>query len=225
MSAIFTLDSPLSDAVSNAFSHSDKVMKFVSGNYDFYEARIWIVLNRLSTLDAEINIVLDEITATRSPAHAALLIKMYYVTLDTMYDVFAWLISEVFDLGYDEKQISIAAIRKNRHVMESGLPDIIKANSSVLDIPHFFRQRNDILHRGLLVDRKLAGVESKLILLTFKHPSESANISAAKKDITDELIAYCTIKKEEFQKHYDSVINFMNILMVHLAKEVCKRQT
>lgn len=224
MSIRFTLQSPLTDHVLELFKDEEKAARFKAGDYNFYLGRIWLVLNRLNALDDEIRHTLRELETPAFPVHASLLLKMYTITIDTMSDVFAWLISEIFDLGYDTKQISLGTVLKNRHVLASEVGNIFKDHSATLRTVQFGKQRNDIVHRGILDEPQLAEFDWQITKLVAENMEKKLPLGTGADSIGLRLRQFCEEKQTEFSSHYDSVLHVLDLVMARLSEEVRKRK-
>lgn len=220
MSVRFTLKSPLTVPVLDFLQNPDKALRFKKRDYAFYEGRIWLVLHRLNSIDEEIRTILNDLTSPTFPVHVSVLLKMYSITTETMGDVFAWLISEVFDLGYDERQISLGSLLKNRHVVESGIPNIFKSRSAELRTAHFGRQRNDIVHRGVLKESRLNELDLEMIELIAANIDNGMPSEQGYEVILQKLRLFSEEKRRELSDHYKTVLSTLDAAMEILANEV-----
>ncbi len=224
MSVHFTLKSPLTIPVLDLLDNPDKAVRFKKRDYDFYEGRIWLALNRLNSIDEEIRTILNDLKTPTFPVHASVLLKMYSITAETMGDVFAWLISEVFDLGYDERQISLGSLLKNRHVEESGISKIFRNRSIELRTSHFGRQRNDIVHRGILKETRLNELDLEMIELIATNIENSLPNDHGYDVILQKLRSFSEEKRRELTDHYKAVLAALDAAMEVLANVVRSKQ-
>jgi hypothetical protein len=224
MSVAFTLKSPLTEPFLLMLKDPAKAALFKAHNFDSYEGRIWLVLNRLNSLDEELRHLLKELTTPEFPVHTSVLIKMYHITIDTMSDVFAWFISEVFDLGYDAKQITMGEILKNRHVQASGVAQVFRGNFASLRKAQFDRTRNDIVHRGLLDEKQLHECDWLMTTIIADNMESGRPLDAGMDVLATKLNAFRIAKQSELSAHYDMVMKALNEVMSRLADEMRKRQ-
>jgi Cthe_2314-like HEPN len=122
------------------------------------------VYNRLKELWRgldEIDDLLAMLKGGGGCAHVRLLIKLYYIAVGTLADSAAILINEVCDLGYQERDITIASVTRNRHVRALSIPDLIHTYQNRLEWNRYKRVRNDIVHRNLLVDDELDALAAR----------------------------------------------------------------
>src|ERR1041384_7924805 len=93
----------------------------------------------------ELEDILGFLESATTIEHFRILLKLYIVEWATISDVAAHLINEVLDLGYQDRDVSLGAIVKNRHVMAAGITDIVKRHSPLVHYPHYCGMRNDIV--------------------------------------------------------------------------------
>ena len=92
-------------------------------------------------------------------------IKFYVTSWTTLIDMVAALVNEVFNLGFAAKDVKFDLIRRNKHVVNSELPTIFKKYSAVLDMDRMKHHRNEIVHRGKIIDEEVRSLyEAKNIL-------------------------------------------------------------
>ncbi|HEY3052923.1 MAG TPA: Cthe_2314 family HEPN domain-containing protein [Thermoanaerobaculia bacterium] len=84
-----------------------------------------------------------------------LLAKVYVIGWITLSDVIGGLINSVFDLGYEQRDVSLAVVLRNRHVRSAGLPEIVAAHSKAVNYEEYKRVRNDAVHRGRYEDSEI----------------------------------------------------------------------
>lgn len=84
-----------------------------------------------------------------------LTMKLYYINWSTLLELVAIFMDSVFDIGNDKNNISFGSIIRNHKVQSSNLPTIIKKHKATIDISRSTMIRNEIVHRGRLLDGEI----------------------------------------------------------------------
>jgi hypothetical protein len=108
------------------------------------------------------------LAAANSITSIGLLSKLYVIGWVTLSDVVANLINHILDLGYDDSDVSLGSILRNRHVCAAGIPEIIRSHSKAVEYERYKRIRNDVAHRWWLEDSQLNKLGSDFLIVQLK---------------------------------------------------------
>ncbi len=127
-----------------------------------YSLDILKLLAQIDSLHKEIGIILKEFESRNvgffrkdlTVEQLILSVKFYVTSWTTLTDMVAALINKVFDLGFADADVKFDLILRNKHVLNSELPAIFKKYTT-LDIKGMKRHRNEIVHRGRIMDEEI----------------------------------------------------------------------
>ena len=155
-----------------------------------------------------------------------LTIKLYYVNWSTLLDLSAIFIDTVFDIGNAPKDITFGSIIRNRKVKNSNLPIIIEKHKKTIDISTATNIRNEIVHRGNLLDEETeefvtrkASIEARLFSL-LKPSSEKITEEEYKKKMNEfhkEFNPFIENKKKSLHDHLDRTLLVTSDIFKELA--------
>jgi len=100
--------------------------------------------------------------------HLILLIKFYVTQWSTLTDMIASLINTTFNLGIADKDISFGLVTRNQHVLQSDIVIILKRHSKNIEYDLFSKHRNEIIHRGKILDKEVLDLKIEWNLLYSK---------------------------------------------------------
>ena len=120
-----------------------------------YEQRVFAACMALFDTNDAIKHALRFLRNAASPQELIVVVKMYVISWSSLSDVLAALINEVYQLGYASQDIELSAVLRNRRVIHTELPPLIRGYAGPLRVSHFSRLRNDIVHRGILRDPRI----------------------------------------------------------------------
>lgn len=145
------------------------VAKIIAGRFSSeYSKDIIMSLVEIESLHKEMYQILDDFSGRHAGFlkyltvdHLILLIKFYIIEWATMTDMIASLINKSFNLGIAEKDIKLGLILRNKHVQQSDVANIIKTYSKDIDYDRFNQHRNEIVHRGRILDTDVLDLKAE----------------------------------------------------------------
>ena len=224
------------DAITKAFeSDTDRkdtavlVKRVLSGEYGF---DILMSLAQIDSLHKEICIILRDFEPKNvgflkalTVEQLILSIKFYVISWTTLADMVTALINKVFNLGFADADVKFDLILRNKHVLNSELPAIFKKYMKPLDIKGMKRHRNQIVHRGRIMDE---GVESFYTNQTVLHakrysllkankmPEEQYKQESAKQ--TKMLFKLASSKQAVYEAHYKTTLEMVAEVLSALGR-------
>lgn len=153
-------------------------------------------------------------------------IKFYVIAWSTMLDLAASLVSKVFNLGISEKDINIDLILRNKHVQKTEVANILKSYTRQSDYNLFRHHRNEIVHRGKIVDDEVVQLQNeqnhlfskRYSLLNTKQISDE-EFQKEYKQLTAKIEVLASAKKTSCKSHYDRMVKMILDLMAPLARK------
>jgi len=103
----------------------------------------------------------------------SLLLRLYAVSWITLSDLAANVINAVFDLGYAERDVDLSAILRNGHIRDTQIPSIVKRHGPQVRFAYWADLRNNIVHRGRLLDDDFLALERVWIDLALKASNDT----------------------------------------------------
>ena len=162
-------------------------------------------------------------------------LKLYLIAWATLLDMLAGLINKSFGLGFADRDVNFDLLLRNQHVQNSELPVVFKRHAERLDLKKFKQHRNEIVHRGKILDAEIKTAHVNRNILDSKRYSllSQTNISDEeyKKESaeqTKQLFELAAQKKEFYEAHYRLTLEMVSELLVVLAKktvETCKARS
>ncbi len=196
-----------------------------------YSMAIMRSLTEIDNLHKEICQVLDDFGGRQAGFfkyltvdHLILLIKFYVVQWSTLTDMMASLINTTFNLGIADKDISFGLVIRNQHVQHSDIIDILKSHSKDIEYDLFNKHRNEIVHRGKILDNDVLDLKIEWNRLYSKkysffvgtpisddeYKAESASLNAK----TSEIAAS---KQSYYRNHYQKTLKAVAEMIVAMA--------
>lgn len=181
-----------------------------------------------STLD-ELAHVTDLLETARTVEYIQLLLKLYVVEWTTLSDVVAHIINDVLDLGYQDRDVSLGGILKNRHVIVAGIAEVVRTHSAVLQYSHYAEMRNHIVHRGRLHDTVLSELRGEWLIVALRaslsadddepRPDVGKRVTAAlqRAGITTKIQTYAMDRAKELRIHLDATYQWLDEMDVVLT--------
>jgi len=153
-------------------------------------------------------------------------VKFYVISWTTLLDMLAALISKVFNLGFADSDVKFGLILRNKHVLNSDLPAIFKKYSKALDITALKRHRNEIVHRGKIMDEEVKShYKAKNILdaeryslLRSAHISEEEYKKESARQI-EVLFDLASRKKATYEAHYKTTLEMIAEVLDSLGRK------
>jgi len=199
-------------------------MRFVISNLaiakeiDDIAREIESILNRLGKSH-------KTILTTYSIEELVLGVKYYLLAWSAMKDLMANFINISFDLGIHEKDINYGMMLRNEKIKNTDIPKIIKEHALRIDISNTDKQRNEVAHRGRLLDKDIVDFKSRYNRIYAERYSllELSPISDAEykekiKVLDSELLPLVKQKREEYKTHFYNTMELNKSLAIVLAK-------
>lgn len=163
-----------------------------------------------------------------SPAveDVVLTIKLYYINWSTLLDLIAIFIDTVFNIGNAPKDISFNSIIRNHKVQNSNLPAIIIKHRETIDISKSTNIRNEIVHRGKLLDddteefvTRKASIESQRYSLLNPSDEKISKEEYKKKmnEFYEEFNPFIESKKKFLHEHLNQTLLVASDIFKELA--------
>ncbi|TAJ98372.1 hypothetical protein EPO44_11710 [bacterium] len=152
--------------------------------------------------------------------------KFYVISWTTLADMVAALISKVFNLGFADADVKFDLILRNKHVLNSELPAIFKKYTKPLDIEGMKRHRNEIVHRGRIVDEEvktfyenqnILHAKRYSLLNVNKMPEEEYKQESAKQ--TKMLFELASRKQAMYEAHYRTTLEMVAEVLSSLGRK------
>ena len=196
-----------------------------------YSHEIFESFAALQNLHKEISSILDEFSG-RSAFLIKLItidllvlsIKFYVIAWSTMLDLAASLVSKVFNLGISEKDINIDLILRNKHVQKTEVFTILKSYTKQSDYDLFRHHRNEIIHRGKIIDDEVVQLQnernhlfSKRFSLLNTEPISDEEFQKENEQLTAKIRDLASSKQTSYKAHYARMAKILSDLMAPLA--------
>lgn len=154
-----------------------------------------------------------------------LAVKFYVISWATLFDMLAGLINKVFDLGFADADVKFDVIRRNKHVLNSDLPAIFEKYGKALNMKEVKRHRNEIVHRGRIMDEEVKiFYEAQSVLhaqrysfLRSNHISEE-EYKKESAEQTKILFELASRKKSECEAHYKATLGMVADVLRFLGR-------
>ena len=152
-------------------------------------------------------------------------LKLYVIAWVTLLDMLAGLINKSFDLGFADRDVNFDLLLRNQHVQNSELL-VFKKHAERLDLKKFKQHRNEIVHRGKILDTeiKAAHVNRNVLdskrysLLNQTHISDE-EYKKESAEQTAQLFELAAQKKDFYEAHYRMTLEMVSELLIVLAKK------
>jgi len=158
--------------------------------------------------------------------HIILLVKFYIVQWCTLADMTALIISQGFNLGIDEKDISFGLIARNKHIQESELSGYFQKYKMELDIDGYNNQRNEIIHRGKITDKEVLELKAEWDKLNGRkfsllHPTPISDEEYQKEssELTTKNFSLGKKLQESYTEHYTKTTALIGDIVRVIARK------
>jgi Cthe_2314-like HEPN len=198
-----------------------------------YSKAVMISLGEMDSLHKEIRQILDDFSGR--PAgflkyltidHLVLLIKFYVVQWSTLTDMTASLISKTFTLGLADSDIKFGLILRNSHVQKSGIADVFKKYSKDIEYDVFNRHRNEIVHRGRILDKEVLDLKiewnrlySRKHSFLTKEPISDDEYKAGIAELNQKTVEIAAAKQEHYTVHYEKTLVLVGEMLRMMARK------
>ncbi len=205
-----------------------------------YSLDILNLLAQVDSLHKEIGIILKEFESRDvrffrkdlTVEQLILSVKFYVTSWTTLTDMVAALINKVFDLGFADADVKFDLILRNKHVLNSELPAIFKKYTKSLDIKGMKRHRNEIVHRGSIMDEEIQtlyenqnAIHAKRysilsILRTDRMTEEEYKQESTKQ--AEMLFELALRKRAMYEAHYKTTLEMVAEVLRSLGRKAIK---
>lgn len=190
-------------------------------------------LVQIDSLHKEIRIVLRGFEPRNVGFFKALIVeelilsvKFYVISWTTLLDMLAGLVNKVFNLGFADTDVKFDLILRNKHVVTSDLPAIFKKYSKALDMKAVKRHRNEIVHRGRIMDEEVKNFyeaqnvlrAKRYSLLKSNHISEEEYKKECAKQ-TEILFELASREKATYEAHYNTTVEMIAEVLSSLGQK------
>jgi hypothetical protein len=156
-------------------------------------------------------------------------LKGYYISWITMRDFLATIINQIYDLGFNEKDIKWNLVLSNQHIIESKIPAIIREYRKILKTDEIVRKRNKIVHRGILDDDDINNlVVERNVLYSDKFSIlKDNNLTDEEydkriKELYQKIEHISLTKYDELKYHYLITIEMISRVLKELGQKIKK---
>jgi len=198
-----------------------------------YPMAIMNSLVEIDSLHKEVCQILDDFTGRQAGFlkyltvdHLMLLIKFYIVQWSTLTDMIASLINKTFNLGIAEKDISFGLVTRNQHVQQSDIIDILKNHSKDLEYDLFKKNRNEIVHRGKILDKDVLDLKiewnrlySRKYSFFVDKPITDDEYKTASASLRDQTFRLGALKQTYYRNHYQKTLKVVAAMIGVMARK------
>lgn len=196
------------------------VKQVLSGEYSF---NILTLLAQIDSLHKEFRTIFNGFEPRNVGFFKALTVeklilsvKFYVISWTTLVDMLGGLINKVFNLGFADPDVKFDLILRNKHVLNSDLPAIFKKYSKALDMKAVKRHRNEIVHRGRIMDEEIKSFyeaqnvlhANRYSLLKSNRISEEEYRKESARQ-TKILFELASRKKATYEAHYKTTLEMI----------------
>ncbi len=184
-----------------------------------YELRVFMAAAELKGVFEELEYTIGFIERAFSFPELTALLKLYVISWVSLSDLLASLLNEVFDLGIGEQDVEFGAILRNRHIVSTEVPQIVKRHAASLRYDEFARMRNDIVHRGKLGEKELdsihgdflMGIAKRIPVFTDDDTIKASVTEAARKEANVEtrIREFVEKKQSSYSQHLSATRVFL----------------
>ena len=152
--------------------------------------------------------------------------KFYVIEWSTLMDMISKFINYGFNLGIAESDLNFGLIYRNEHIRQSELGEIIKEYQQKLNITEYNKKRNDIIHRGIVIEDEIKKLRDKWDLLNGKKYGLIPNNRISEKEYNRECknlykenFEIGMIKQKQYFEHYKKTVEFIELIAIVIAKK------
>ena len=198
-----------------------------------YSKSIMLSLTEMDSLHREICQILDDFSGKQAAFfkyitvdHLILLIKFYIVQWSTLTDMTASLINKAFNLGLAEKDIRFGLVLRNSHVQKAGVATILKQHSKDIEYDLFIRHRNEIVHRGRILDKDVLDLKAewnrlrsrKYSFLT-ENPISDDEYKIGTAELNKKTFEIAAVKQAHYRVHYEKTLVLVGEMLRAMARK------
>ena len=202
-----------------------------------YSMTIMRSLAEIDSLHREVCQILDDFSGRQGGLffkyltvdHLILLIKFYVVEWSTLTDMTASLISKTFNLGLAEKDIKFGLVLRNSHVQKSALGGLFKQYSKDIEYDLFRRHRNEIVHRGRILDKDVLDLKAEVNSLYSrrsplfpKNRISDDDLKAGIAKLNEKTIEIAASKQVHYRNHYQKTLILVGEMLKVMARKTAE---
>ena len=198
-----------------------------------YSMAIMSSLAEIDSFHKEVCQILDDFAGRKAGFliyltidHLILLIKFYVVQWSTLIDMIASLINKTFNLGIAEKDISFGLIRRNWHVQQSDIIDILKTHGRDLEYNLFTKHRNEIVHRGKILDKDVLDLKiewnhlySRKYSFFVDKPISDDEYKSSSASLREKTFRLAALKQTYYRNHYHKTLKVIAKMIGAMARK------
>jgi hypothetical protein len=198
-----------------------------------YSLAIMNSLAEIDSLHKEVCQILDDFAGRKAGFliyltidHLTLLIKFYVVQWSALIDMIASLINKTFNLGIAEKDISFGLVRRNWHVQQSDIIDILKKHGRDLEYDLFIKHRNEIVHRGKTLDKDVLDLKiewnrlySKKYSFFVDNPITDDEYETSSASLREKTFRLAALKQTTYRNHYQKTLKVVAEMIAAMARK------
>ena len=218
----------------DASKESKKVARLIAGRLGSkYSTGIMNSLAEIDNLHKEVCQILDDFAGRKvglliylTIDHLILLVKFYIVQWSTLIDMIASLINKTFNLGIAEKDISFGLVKRNWHVQQSDIMDILKNHGGDLEYDLFTKHRNEIVHRGKILDKDVLDLKiewnhlySKKYSFLVDNPITDDEYKTSSALLHEKTFKLATLKQTYYRNHYSKTLKVVAEMIKAMARK------
>lgn len=213
---------------------STKVAHLVADRFGSkYSMAIMESLIEIDSLHKEVCQILDEFAGRKAGFlkyltidHLILLTKFYVVQWSTLIDMIASLINRTFNLGIAEKDISFGLVRRNLHVQQSDIIGILKNHRRDLEYDLFIKHRNEIVHRGKILDKDVLDLKiewnhlySRKYSFFVDNPIADDEYKTSIASLREKTFRLAAVKQTYYSNHYRKTLKAVAQMIGAMARK------
>jgi hypothetical protein len=193
-----------------------------------------ILLSQIDNLHKEICIVLNDFEGRPvgflkwlTIEQLILNVKMYVISWTTLIDMLAALINKVFNLSLATIDVNLDRILRNEHVVKSEIPAIFNKHRKIIDVQNVKRHRNEIVHRGRILDDEIQALYEKRNVLESNRYSPLTRNKISEDEYKEEqakqtkmLFELASSKQATYGAHYTATLSMFTEMLASLARKI-----
>jgi hypothetical protein len=148
------------------------------------------------------------------------------VQWSTLTDITASLINKTFNLGLVEKDVRFGLVLRNSHVQKAGLASILKQHSKDIEYDLFSRHRNEIVHRGCILDKDVLELKaewnrlhSRKYSLLIKEPISDDEYKTGTAELNKKTLEIAAVKQAHYRSHYEKTLALVGEMLGAMARK------
>jgi len=158
--------------------------------------------------------------------HLILTIKFYIISWATITDMIASLINEVFNLGFQDQDVKLDLVLRNKHVRKSNVSAIFDRHRNTISFSRLKKHRNAIVHRGRIIDEDVIALRKELNSLYSKKYSLLSQANIADDDFQREIAKFnkklndaASQKQAYYEAHYSETLKMISEILKELGQK------